>query len=98
MLKIIFAIILALVSQLAPFGAQSDEWDNREVCKGVVYNFSYVWSEDVYKTVVNLDNGEQIEIFDYLAPRNAVVLVEIDRGATNASYDDTVISVISYSE
>lgn len=98
MLKTIFAIILALVSQLAPFGAQSDAWDNREVCKGTVCDFVYIWSEDVYKTVVDLDNGEQIEIFDYLAPRNAVVLVEIDRGATDASYDDTVISVISYSE
>lgn len=98
MLKTIFAIILALVSQLAPFGAQSDTWDNREVCKGTVCDFVYIWSEDVYKTVVDLDNGEQIEIFDYLAPRNAVVLVEIDRGATDASYDDTVISVISYSE
>lgn len=98
MLKTIFAIILALVSQLAPFGAQSDEWDNREVCKGVVYDFVYIWSEDVYKTIVDLDSGEQIEIFDYLAPRNAVVLVEIDRGETDASYDDTVISVISYSE
>lgn len=98
MLKTIFAIILALVSQLAPFGGQSDTWDYHEVCKGTVYTFNYIWQEDVYTTTVNLDNGEQIEIFDYLAPRNAVVLVEIDRGETDASYDDTVISVISYSE